>query len=98
MKYTTYFIIALFVMNTIDAFATMFYVSTGIASEANPLMAILLAVSYKLFIVVKIGLVTACLLILYVFRQHRLTGVVVIIGFFAYSAVIAQHVRIFYWL
>lgn len=59
---------ALLLLNLFDAVLTLFWVTTGITTEENPLMAAALSHSPLAFIGAKLGLVTLAVLL---FHRHR---------------------------
>jgi hypothetical protein len=54
----------------IDLTATLFWVHNGLATEANPFMDLFLQYSPVLFVLVKLGLSTIGIYILYFFRDR----------------------------
>ncbi len=58
-------------LNLFDTVATITWIELGVAEEANPLMAVLLAIHPTLFAVVKMLLVSCSVAILWHFRHHR---------------------------
>lgn len=82
-------------LNVIDAVVTLFWVSTGRASEANPLMAPLLQGNAVLFVLVKLSLVMLGVLVLWRFRRRRLAVVGIILVFLVYYAALLLHATIF---
>lgn len=82
----------LFVLNFIDALITIVWVRTGIASEANTLMAALLDNGVQWFLLVKIGMgVITCLTLLYG-SQYKLAKIGVAVALIAYAGAIGSHV------
>lgn len=82
------------VLNGFDAAFTLLFVGAGLASEANPLMAELIDRSPMTFMLGKIVLVSLCVGLLWRLRHHRSTRSAALLAFIAYSAVMAQHLRI----
>jgi hypothetical protein len=87
-------IAAIVILNLLDAVLTIYWVHTGLADEANPLLQVLVSHHAVLFIAMKIvlGAVGAWLL-----WQHRHRAFAVIGAFsvfVAYYAVFLQHVRL----
>ena len=80
-------VIAALVLNIADALCTMGAVSTGLATEANPLMAMLINISPTLFLVAKVVMVSGGLGVLWKLRQKRF-ATAGIVGAFAVYAVI----------
>jgi hypothetical protein len=62
------------IFNLIDAALTLAVVHSGAAGEANPLMASALAWGSVWFMVVKLGLVSLCVMLLWRLRHRRTAG------------------------
>lgn len=78
-------------LNVFDAFFTLLWVSTGVASEANELMAPLVEDAPALFVAVKLALVGMGTWVLWR-RRDRPLAVIGIFGvFLAYYAILALH-------
>ena len=90
---THHLLAAVVVMNAVDATFTLGWVEAGLAVEANPLMAVVLAVSPVLFMAVKLVLVNAGAWLLWQYRHHRAARIGA--GFCAatYYALILFHVQ-----
>lgn len=58
------------VLILVDLTATLFWVSSGLATEANPIMDWFLQYSPLLFVIAKLGLSGVGIYILYYFRQR----------------------------
>jgi len=58
------------VLILIDLSATLFWVTNGLATEANPIMDFFLQISPLLFVVAKLGLSGVGIYILYYFRKR----------------------------
>jgi hypothetical protein len=86
---------AILSLNVIDAAVTLFWVSTGRASEANPLMAPLLDANAVVFVLVKLSLVMLGVLLLWRLRRHPLAVVGILLVFVAYYVALLLHVSIF---
>lgn len=82
---------AVMALNIFDGLATVYWVETGVATEANPLMASLLAVSPALLIAVKIALVGLGLGILWQLRSRKLAAFAVKGAAVAYGALFVYH-------
>lgn len=85
------FVLALSVLNSLDAAFTATFVRLGMASEANPLMAVLIASSPPLFVGVKLVLVNGGALCLWLLRQSRVARIALRTCVLAYAAVVAYH-------
>ncbi|MFN7134829.1 MAG: DUF5658 family protein, partial [Myxococcales bacterium] len=62
-------VLALSVLNSLDAGFTAMFVRLGVATEANPLMAVLITASPALFVGVKLAVVNAGALCLWALRH-----------------------------
>ena len=83
---------AVIVLNVIDAVFTIGWVESGLANEANPLMAILMG-NPILFISIKTTLVS-CGVVLLWFRRHRPFAVIgIVLIFVVYYAILLHHLR-----
>ena len=81
----------IFIANLLDAYFTLGWINTGVATEANPLMAFLLDLGPVWFLSGKIGAVTlACLILLYC-KHLRAAKVVLIIANILYLAILGIH-------
>ena len=70
---------AVVILNLLDAIFTLTYTSSGLATEANPVMAVALAASPVTFMIAKLALVSVCVLVLWRMR-HRRTAVAGLVG------------------
>ncbi len=84
-------VLALSVLNSLDAAFTAVFVRQGLATEANPLMAVLLASSPALFVTVKLALVNGGALCLWMLRRTAMAGVALRASVVAYAMVVAWH-------
>jgi len=84
---------ATLVLNLIDGILTVLLVSTGVAEEANPLMAAALRVSPAIFMAIKLGIVSAGIETLWRLRHNRLANGGAVAVFGAYVAVMGWHVQ-----
>ena len=66
-------LLALLTLNLIDAFATLFWVNAGMATEANPLMNQFLLINSTMFLIGKGILAVGGSLLLWNFKYHPLT-------------------------
>ena len=86
-----YWAAALLIMNLLDGIFTLAAVQAGAASEANPIMSLPLELGSVWFILVKIGLVSAGVLLLWRAR-HRMLAHGAVIGLaLVYTAVVVYH-------
>lgn len=83
---------AICVFNGLDAVATSAFVSMGLATEANPLMATLLDVHPALFAATKITLVSLCLILLARWRHLRMARISIALMFALYTGIIMLHI------
>jgi hypothetical protein len=81
----------LFMLNAIDAVATVTWISAGLATEANPLMAPLIELHPAVFVATKLTLVGLCSYLLWQHREHRFSLVATIGLVSVYYALIAYH-------
>ena len=93
IKESHYFLLAsaLIIMNLIDAVFTLGFVELGAATEANPIMEILLSSGPVLFVIGKMGLVSLGVVLLWRFRHVKaaLVGLITTTG--VYSVLCAYH-------
>ena len=73
IKESHYFLLAsaLIVMNLIDAVFTLGFVELGAATEANPIMEILLSCGPVMFVIGKMGLVSLGVMLLWRLRHMK---------------------------
>lgn len=81
------------VLNVIDGVLTLIWVSTGRATEANPLLAVLAHEYPVLFVLVKFSLVGLGSVLLWRYKKHPGSVVAIFIGFLAYYFVLLYHLR-----
>ena len=81
------------VLNVIDGALTLIWVSTGRATEANPLLAILAHEYPVLFVLVKFTLVGMGSYLLWRYRKHPGSVVGIFVAFLAYYFVLLYHLR-----
>jgi hypothetical protein len=84
--------IGLYVLNLIDAISTALLVRWGFASEVNPLLAIFVSYNPILFFAIKMSIITFCLLVLWLLKNHGWVKPAAIIITSVYSALFAWHV------
>jgi hypothetical protein len=87
---------SLLIMNLVDAFATMVWVETGVAEEANPLMSWALEDDIGFFILSKIFLVIFSVLLLWRSRKYRIARILTVPVFLLYAYIIIIHIFIFF--
>ena len=85
---------AIVIMNFLDATLTVFWLSSGAATEANPLMATLVDVGSVPFVLGKMFLVSAGVYLLWRHRQHPLSVVGTFGIFMLYYLTILYHLQV----
>jgi hypothetical protein len=85
---------AIVVLNLLDAVLTIFWVHTGLADEANPLLHPLVHHHAGLFIAMKITLGAVGAWLLWQHRHRAFAVIGVFAVFTAYYAVFLQHLRL----
>ncbi len=83
---------ALLVLNLLDAFATMIWVMSGLAQEANPVMAEAIDHGPSVFLLSKVALVTLAALLLWRNRESLVARTAVIPLVLLYAFVGGGHV------
>ena len=81
----------LFLLNVLDAGFTHFYIASGLATEANPLMARAWDFHPGMFFSVKAFLVIAGIAILHEYRRVRFAHTALALSMGAYAAVVCWH-------
>jgi len=81
----------LIILNLIDACATIGWVESELAYEANPLMAHLLSISPSLFLFYKILLVNLGIALLWIYRERAFARLVTIPVVAIYVAIDVYH-------
>jgi hypothetical protein len=81
----------IFVLNLLDTGFTMFWVNTGLGSEANPLLRRLAHDEWGTFLLVKIVLVGLGLWFIWRFSANRITAAGLPILLTAYLGVVLYH-------
>ena len=84
-------IIALNLLNLLDAYYTYTGVTEGYLEELNPIMDFLLVLGPVEFFSCKLSLVFLATVFLYIRRDHRLARIVVWCGCVLYSAIACLH-------
>ncbi len=82
---------AIVVFNVIDAVFTIIYTDLGLAREANPLLSHALDDSPLLFMLIKLGLVSMGVLLLWRLRHRRTAAAGLVASAAAYSWLILYH-------
>ena len=82
---------ALIVLNLLDAIFTLLWVESGIASEGNPIMDRAMTHGPVGFMVIKLALVSLCVLLLWRLRHRRAAAISLVTCAIAYSAVMLVH-------
>jgi Domain of unknown function (DUF5658) len=82
---------AILLLNLMDALFTLMFLQSGLAEEANPLMDLVYRISPTAFVLLKLAMVQAGILILHYHRrvpiaQHALHGVAAV-----YVAIVGYH-------
>ena len=85
---------AVVVLNLLDAVLTLFWVNTGIATEANVLLAELVESNAVLFMAVKLALVSAGMWLLWRHRERPLAVFGMLLAFLTYNTLLLYHLRI----
>ena len=86
-------IIALIMLNAIDGILTINWVGSGIATEANPLMNLLITTNPLLFMTIKLLLVSLGAYLLWCYRNRTLAVVSLYFCVLVYSLVMVQHLN-----
>ena len=82
---------AVLAMNLVDTAFTVFWVSVGWATEANPLMDVLFEAGFVSFAVIKAALVSGGLYLLWRYRTHAWAVIGLFGVFLVYYAVVIVH-------
>ena len=82
----------LLILNMADAFYTLLYIHSGVATEANPIMDALLRHGPMAFVLGKHFLVSLCVVVLWRMRQHRLAAFGLATALPLYSLLVFYHV------
>jgi hypothetical protein len=84
--------IGIVLLNLIDGALTLFWVNSGVASEANPLMAEVVQ-SPLTFMATKLALVSLGMFLLFRIKRPRVTALAVTGCLAAYTWVFLQHLQ-----
>ncbi|MBW2732754.1 MAG: hypothetical protein JRH20_10215 [Deltaproteobacteria bacterium] len=79
------------ILNLLDGMFTLFAVKAGLAIEANPLMADLLAQSPMQFMLSKLALVSGGIFLLWRLRERKLAVVGSVCSFSVYCLIFFYH-------
>jgi hypothetical protein len=82
---------AVLVLNLFDALFTLVYVRLGVAREGNPLMERALGHGALDFMLLKLGLVSLCVLLLVRYHERRPTQLALAGSAIAYALVLVYH-------
>ena len=82
----------LFLFNLVDAFLTVIWVNSGIAVEANPLMAYAMTYGMTFFVLIKITTVVFAIAILWSTRKHLGSRIAAVGCSFAMGCLVLYHV------
>ena len=85
-------VLLLFLLNLIDAVVSIGWVRSGLASEANHLMAAFLDAGNLPFLAAKLGMGTLCCGVLLYGADHKLAKVGVSVALVVYVCVMGLHV------
>lgn len=85
---------AVLLLNLADAMFTLWWVHTGVATEANALLSDLVERNAIGFAIVKTGLVSLGLLLLWRQRHRRLAAFGIGVSFVAYNGLFVYHLGI----
>ncbi len=86
---------AVLVLNLLDAVLTLWWVTNGLAVEANTLLRDLVVENPLQFVLAKIGLVSLGSVFLWRLRYRPLAVIAIFGAFFVYYLVLLHHIR--YW-
>jgi hypothetical protein len=87
-------VVALVILNLLDAVFTLTWVQLGVATEANVLLSHVLDASAVAFMLVKLGLVSLGVELLWRHRHRRLAVIGLVVCFVAYNALLLYHLQI----
>jgi hypothetical protein len=87
-------VVGVVVLNLLDAVLTLVWVHCGIAEEANLLLARVLEQSSVAFMMVKMGLVSFGVILLWNQRERLMARAGFAVALFAYSSLLVYHLAI----
>jgi hypothetical protein len=93
VRWLTGIVIAVLVLNVLDALFTLVWVRAGLAIEANSLMRDLIESNAFLFVATKLGLVSLGSLLLWRQRTHPIAVIAIFAAFLAYYFVLLYHLQ-----
>jgi hypothetical protein len=82
----------LFLFNLLDAFLSVLWINSGVAIEANPIMAAAMSHGMSFFVLVKISMVSMAIAILWHTRKNRLSRYASLAATLAMGLVVIYHV------
>ena len=82
----------LFIFNLLDAFLTILWINSGIAIEANPIMAAAMSHGMSFFVLIKITAVTLAIAVLWSTRSNRLSRYASVLSSTSMGIVVIYHV------
>ena len=82
----------LFLFNLIDAFLTVIWVNSGIATEANPIMAEAMSYGMSFFVLTKISVVVFAMSILWSTRKNALSRISSLLAAISMACLVIYHV------
>lgn len=85
------YIVALWILNLIDAISTMVAIRSGWAAELNPLLELLIVYDPIAFVVIKMLFITTCLFVLWKYKKNRVVEIATPIIAAIYAALIMWH-------
>lgn len=87
---------AVLVLNMLDAVLTVIWIQTGLATEANPVLADLVTQHPVWFVIVKVSLVSMGSLLLWWNRERPAAVVGTFLAFLVYYYLLLYHLRAFH--
>jgi hypothetical protein len=97
-EWLRWILIALVVLNILDAVFTLVWLRHGMATEANLFVRRLVTEHAPLFVSVKVSLVSLGAFLLWRRRTHPLSVVAIFGSFFAYYVLLLHHLDFASWL
>ena len=87
----SFLIYCIFLLSILDALFTLAWIKTGLAVEANPILAVFLEMGDSVFLSFKILLTLLGCIILYIHRRTRLGSLMIASLAIAYSGLAVYH-------
>ena len=84
-------LVSLVIMNFLDAVFTLYWVEAGLATELNPIMAEALYMGPWVFVLVKLGLVSLAISLLWIRRDNKIAQMLVPPLTLIYCCVVSVH-------